>query len=277
MSSLKNSDGSDLPVQGNTGDLCANTSAEGVCLTKKSESDGTGSKKVVTPDLSNGDNISETDLLDNMENRFDIDDLIQEHASQLGLKWNRDEPQTSEDGSGESKVALISELVSMRNRFLKDQLERLDTLSKRQNTQRTQLLDRNTFLRKKLSSKDFSEEDMRKHLARLADEVGSYHKRCYAECASFDPECEKTYRRELGAWVAAKKKPHTKSTKHENKCMHTLYLLIQGKQHTVVITEDRDDGGFVGRCEKLHANSQGETFDEAVKNMRDTISCTMNN
>ena len=271
MSNMKNSDGSDLPVQDNTGDLCANTSTEGVCLTKKTESDGTGSKKG-TPDLSNGDIISKTDLLENMENQFDIDDLMQEHASQLGLKWNRDEPQTSENGSEESKVALISELVSMRSKILKDQFQRLETLHKRQSTRRSQLLGRNEFLRKKLSSKDFSEDDMGKAMMKLADEVVSHKKQCDAEWKSHDLECEKTYRKELGAWVAAKKKLHTKSIKHEDKGMHTLYLLIQGKQHTVVITEDCDDGGFVGRCEKLHANSQGETFDEVVKNMRDAIS-----
>ena len=38
-----------------------------------------------------------------------------------------------------------------------------------------------------------------------------------------------------------------------------------------MITSDQEDGGFVGRCDELHANSQGETYGEAVENMREAV------
>ncbi len=47
---------------------------------------------------------------------------------------------------------------------------------------------------------------------------------------------------------------------------------IQQKTYTVLITKDRDEGGFVGRCDELHANSQGETYGETVENMKDAVS-----
>lgn len=47
---------------------------------------------------------------------------------------------------------------------------------------------------------------------------------------------------------------------------------IQQKTYTVLITKDKDEGGFVGRCDELHANSQGETYGETVENMKDAVS-----
>lgn len=46
---------------------------------------------------------------------------------------------------------------------------------------------------------------------------------------------------------------------------------IQKKTYTVVITQDPEDGGFVGRCDELHANSQGDSFGEIIENMREAI------
>ena len=46
---------------------------------------------------------------------------------------------------------------------------------------------------------------------------------------------------------------------------------IQKKTYTVTITEDKEDGGFVGRCDELHANSQGETYGETVENMKEAV------
>ncbi len=46
---------------------------------------------------------------------------------------------------------------------------------------------------------------------------------------------------------------------------------IQKKTYTVVITKDEEEGGFVGRCAELHANSQGETYGEIMENMKDAI------
>ncbi len=46
---------------------------------------------------------------------------------------------------------------------------------------------------------------------------------------------------------------------------------IQKKTYTVVIAKDDEDGGFVGRCDELHANSQGETYDEIMENMKEAI------
>lgn len=43
------------------------------------------------------------------------------------------------------------------------------------------------------------------------------------------------------------------------------------KVYTVTITEDDADGGFVGRCEELHANSEGETYGEIMENMREVM------
>ena len=45
---------------------------------------------------------------------------------------------------------------------------------------------------------------------------------------------------------------------------------MQKKTYSVMITKD-DDGIFVGRCDELHANSQGETFGEIVENMREAV------
>ena len=45
---------------------------------------------------------------------------------------------------------------------------------------------------------------------------------------------------------------------------------VQKKTYSVMITKD-DDGIFVGRCDELHANSQGETFGEIVENMREAV------
>ena len=46
---------------------------------------------------------------------------------------------------------------------------------------------------------------------------------------------------------------------------------VQKKTYTVVITRDLEDGGFVGRCDELHANSQGDTFGEVVENMKEAV------
>ena len=46
---------------------------------------------------------------------------------------------------------------------------------------------------------------------------------------------------------------------------------VQKKTYTVVITEDKEEGGFVGRCDELHANSQGETYGEIMENMKDVM------
>ncbi len=46
---------------------------------------------------------------------------------------------------------------------------------------------------------------------------------------------------------------------------------IQKKTYSVVITRDREEGGFVGRCDELHANSQGETYGETVENMKEAV------
>ena len=45
---------------------------------------------------------------------------------------------------------------------------------------------------------------------------------------------------------------------------------MQKKTYPVMITKD-DGGIFVGRCDELHANSQGKTFGEAVENMREAV------
>ncbi len=45
---------------------------------------------------------------------------------------------------------------------------------------------------------------------------------------------------------------------------------IQKKTYSVTITKD-DEGLFIGRCDELHANSQGESFGEIVENMKDAV------
>ncbi|WOV93343.1 MAG: type II toxin-antitoxin system HicB family antitoxin [Candidatus Nitrosoabyssus spongiisocia] len=46
---------------------------------------------------------------------------------------------------------------------------------------------------------------------------------------------------------------------------------VQGKKYTVVITSDDIDGGFVGVCDELNAFSDGETYDEIKKNMKEAV------
>lgn len=46
---------------------------------------------------------------------------------------------------------------------------------------------------------------------------------------------------------------------------------VQKKTYTVIITKDEIDGGFIGRCDELHANSQGETYGELMENMKEAI------
>ena len=45
---------------------------------------------------------------------------------------------------------------------------------------------------------------------------------------------------------------------------------IQKKTYSVTITKD-DEGLFIGVCDELHANSQGESFGEIVENMKDAV------
>ncbi len=46
---------------------------------------------------------------------------------------------------------------------------------------------------------------------------------------------------------------------------------VQKKTYTVIITPDKIDGGFVGRCDELHAYSQAETYGEIMENMKEAI------
>lgn len=47
---------------------------------------------------------------------------------------------------------------------------------------------------------------------------------------------------------------------------------IQKKTYTIVITRDEGDvGGFVGMCDELYANSQVETYDEIMENMKEAV------
>lgn len=46
------------------------------------------------------------------------------------------------------------------------------------------------------------------------------------------------------------------------------------KTYAVVLTkheEDMDSGIITGRCDELHANSQGSTYGEVVQNMKEAI------
>ncbi len=53
-----------------------------------------------------------------------------------------------------------------------------------------------------------------------------------------------------------------------------MSTIMEKKTYTVIITQDKEEGGFVGRCDELHANSQGETYGEIVENMKDVVSLT---
>ncbi len=50
-----------------------------------------------------------------------------------------------------------------------------------------------------------------------------------------------------------------------------MSFTVQKKTYTVIITPDEIDGGFVGRCDELHAYSQGETYGEIMENMKEAI------
>lgn len=43
------------------------------------------------------------------------------------------------------------------------------------------------------------------------------------------------------------------------------------KIYKITITKDDEEGGFVGRCDELHANSQGETYGEVMENMKEVV------
>lgn len=45
---------------------------------------------------------------------------------------------------------------------------------------------------------------------------------------------------------------------------------IQKKTYTIVLTKD-EDGGLVGRCNELHANSQGDTYGQVIENMKESV------
>ena len=46
---------------------------------------------------------------------------------------------------------------------------------------------------------------------------------------------------------------------------------MQKKTYDVIITKDHENGGFVGRCDELHANTQGETYGETLENMKEVV------
>ena len=46
---------------------------------------------------------------------------------------------------------------------------------------------------------------------------------------------------------------------------------IQKKTYAILITKDFEDGVLIGRCNELHANSQGDTFGEVVENMKEAV------
>lgn len=50
--------------------------------------------------------------------------------------------------------------------------------------------------------------------------------------------------------------------------------LQKKKTYTIVITTDKSEDGFIGRCDELHANSQGETYGEIMENMKDVVELT---
>ena len=44
------------------------------------------------------------------------------------------------------------------------------------------------------------------------------------------------------------------------------------KTYAIVIDRDEEyDGGFIGRCDELRANSQGETYGEIMENMKEAV------
>ena len=46
---------------------------------------------------------------------------------------------------------------------------------------------------------------------------------------------------------------------------------LQKKIYKITITKDNNEGGFIGRCDELHANSQGETYGEIMENMKEAV------
>ena len=46
--------------------------------------------------------------------------------------------------------------------------------------------------------------------------------------------------------------------------------ILQKKTYEVILTKD-EDGKITGRCEELHANSEGDTYGEVVQNMKEVI------
>ena len=50
-----------------------------------------------------------------------------------------------------------------------------------------------------------------------------------------------------------------------------MSTIVQKKTYAVIITKDREEGGFVGTCDELHAVSDGDTFGEIVENMKEAM------
>ncbi len=46
---------------------------------------------------------------------------------------------------------------------------------------------------------------------------------------------------------------------------------LQKKTYAIVITKDLEEGGFVGRCDELHAVSEGDKFGEIMENMKEAV------
>ncbi len=50
-----------------------------------------------------------------------------------------------------------------------------------------------------------------------------------------------------------------------------MSTIIQKKTYTVIITKDLEEDRFAGRCDELHANSEGNTFGEIMENMKEAV------
>ena len=57
-------------------------------------------------------------------------------------------------------------------------------------------------------------------------------------------------------------------------CQIVSETLQNKKTYTIVITASMDEGGFISRCDDIHANSQGKTCGEIIENMKDVIELT---
>ena len=151
---------------------------------------------------------AKTDRVDNQKVELDSDAIIKEYASQLGVEWNCGSYGIPEYGHGQVKDALISELVSLRTKFLEFRIQIWNNTEWEKSRRGEIIRKSRKALNEKSSSGDYLFEELcsarKKHTKLVALHVRKFA--VIVDCIS--PSCEMFCRRKLDAWISEKKKLH---------------------------------------------------------------------